>query len=133
VHTSLHSSIPNLTPPKDVFKVRGRQVSPNELESVLLGHPQITDVAVVGVPALWPATGDMPRAYVIRKSPPLSGTSQNGSSPLLSEADVKEWIVQRLARYKALDGGVEFVESIPRTSSGKILRRLLKIKEQVAG
>jgi 4-coumarate--CoA ligase len=116
---------------QDIFKVRGSQVSPSELESVLLGHPQILDVAVVGVPATSPATGEVPRAFVIRKLVPTTHmvngvVNFNVPLPQLTEEDVKEWVAKRLAKYKALDGGVEFVDTIPRTASGKVLRRLLR-------
>ncbi|CZT20000.1 related to acyl-CoA synthetase [Ramularia collo-cygni] len=103
---------------KELIKVRGWQVSPSELEATLLLHPAILDVAVVGVAMSDEYPGDqLPRAYVVVRP-----------GQCLSERDVEEFVACRMARYKALDGGVVFVTSIPRNGSGKILRRLLSEK-----
>lgn len=99
---------------KELIKVRGFQVAPGELEGVLLGHPDVRDVAVIGVPAAEEGS-EIPRAYVIKK---------DGAE--LEAKDVHAWVEQRLARYKKLDGGVKFVDSIPKTMSGKILKRVLR-------
>jgi 4-coumarate--CoA ligase len=99
---------------KELIKVRGFQVAPSELEGVLLSHPEILDVAVIGIPAAENGS-ELPKAYVIKKP---------GSN--IGEKDVKAWIQERLAKYKALDGGVKFVDSIPKTASGKILKRVLR-------
>ncbi|CAG5179422.1 uncharacterized protein ALTATR162_LOCUS9247 [Alternaria atra] len=101
---------------KELIKVRGFQVAPAELEGVLLECPGVADVAVIGV-----NTGDgneeVPRAYVVRKE-----------GEEVVEAQVKRWVEARLAKYKRLDGGVIFVTSIPKSPSGKILKRILKEK-----
>ena len=99
---------------KELIKVRGFQVAPSELEGVLLAHPHIRDAAVIGIPAA-EAGSELPRAYIIR---------QAGIE--LEEWDVHAWVAERLAKYKKLDGGVRFVESIPKTASGKILKRVLR-------
>lgn len=91
--------------------MRGWQVSPAELEGVLLAHPYILDAAVVGVK--YDDNSEAPKAYVVRKTPSLS------------EEGVKAYIAALLVGYKHLDGGVYFVDSIPRSPSGKILRKLL--------
>lgn len=112
---------------KELIKVRGFQVAPPELEAVLLSHPHIVDAAVIGVPDPG-ADGERPRAYVVRRP------GSEGS--LLTEKDVMEFSGSRLARYKALTGGVKFVESIPKNASGKILKRVLREeskKEAAAG
>ena len=98
---------------KELIKVRGFQVAPAEIEGVLLSHPDVQDVAVIGIDA--GQNGEVPRAYVIKRA----------ATPL-SEQDVKAWVEQRLAKFKRLDGGVRFVESIPKTASGKILKRVLR-------
>ncbi|PYI34251.1 acetyl-CoA synthetase-like protein [Aspergillus indologenus CBS 114.80] len=99
---------------KELIKVRGYQVSPAEIEAVLRKHPLIRDVAVLGV-ALDPATAtEAPRAYVVR-----------ADGARLAAAEVYAFALQRLARYKAIEGGVFFVETIPRTVSGKIQRAKL--------
>lgn len=95
---------------KELIKVRGFQVAPPELEGLLLGHPDIVDAAVIGVPA-----GDdteLPRAYVVRRP----GSNEKA----LTEEVVKEWVASKLARYKRLEGGVRFVDAIPKNASGKV-------------
>ena len=102
---------------KDLIKVRGFQVSPAEIEAVLLSHPHIIDAAVFGVQE--PGTqSELPRAYVVRSRSP-EGTA-------LVEEDVKQFIVHRLAKYKRLDGGVQFADMIPRNASGKTLKFILQ-------
>ncbi|KAE9554277.1 hypothetical protein FO519_002511 [Halicephalobus sp. NKZ332] len=97
---------------KELIKVKGFQVAPAELENLLLTHPKISDVAVIGIP--FEATGEAPRAFVVRKDPGL--TAQ----------EVKDFIKERVSSYKELTGGVEFTGHIPRNPTGKILRRKLK-------
>lgn len=102
---------------KELIKVRGFQVAPPELEAVLLSHPQIVDAAVIGV--TFPNTDtEFPRAYVVRR-PGASGSE-------LTEDAIQRLILTRLARYKALTGGVKFVGAISRNPSGKILKRVLR-------
>ena len=98
---------------KELIKVRGFQVAPNEIEGVLLSHPDIRDAAVIGV--MEGEAGELPRAYVVVKD-----------GARLTEKDVKDWVGERLARYKQLEAGVKFVEAIPKTMSGKILKRILR-------
>ena len=105
---------------KELIKVRANQVAPAELEGVLLQHPGIVDAAVIGVPAKSDVDGEAPRAYLIRRP---------GYKPEVSEEDVKKFMASRLASFKRLDGGVRFVEAIPKNPSGKILKRILR--EQV--
>ncbi len=102
---------------KELIKVRGFQVAPPELEAVLLSHPKIVDVAVIGV-AAGPDDGQLPRAYVVRR-PGKAGEA-------LTEADLKAHFAGKLAKYKQLNGGVVFVPEIPKTASGKILKRVLR-------
>ncbi|KAJ6076083.1 hypothetical protein N7499_008064 [Penicillium canescens] len=100
---------------KELIKVRGASVSPAEIEAVLLKHPLIADAAVTGI-KLPGGSDEAPRAYVVRSAE---------ASGKLTASDVYEFAQQRLASYKALDGGIYFVESIPRTVSGKVQRRKL--------
>ncbi|KAK5719119.1 hypothetical protein LTR15_007642 [Elasticomyces elasticus] len=97
---------------KELIKVRGFQVAPAEIEGVLLSHPSVVDVAVIGVEI---GGEEVPRAIVVVKP-----------GEEISENDVKEWVAGRLAKYKWLNGGVRFVDAIPKTASGKILKRLLR-------
>jgi acyl-CoA synthetase (AMP-forming)/AMP-acid ligase II len=99
---------------KELIKVRGFQVSPSEIEDVVRSCPGVADVAVLGVEDAG-RNGEVPKAYVVK----LCGKE-------VSEEEVKKWVRERLASYKALAGGVIFVDTIPRNASGKILRRLLK-------
>lgn len=107
---------------KELIKVRGFQVSPSELEAVILQHPAIVDAAVIGVKVHHDAhnfsDGENPRAYVVR-DPGASNVS-------VTEADIKDWCAQRLAKYKALSGGVVFVDAVPRNTGGKLLKRILR-------
>jgi 4-coumarate--CoA ligase len=98
---------------KEMIKVRGFQVAPKELEGVLLEHAGIADAAVIGVKG--PDGDERPRAYVVRKK-----------DVEVSEGDVEKWIEGKLARYKWLSGGVQFVDAIPKSPSGKILKRVLR-------
>jgi acyl-CoA synthetase (AMP-forming)/AMP-acid ligase II len=106
---------------KELIKVRGFQVAPAELEGVLLSHAEISDAAVIGIPAggANASAGDqgteLPRAYIVLKQ---------GSR--MSEGNVQAYMKERLAGYKQLVGGVKFVDAIPKNASGKILKKDLK-------
>lgn len=103
---------------KELVKVRGFQVAPAELEGVLLGHPAVEDVAVIGVPvggAEGESGSEVPRGYVVVKA-----------GEMLDEEGVRRWMKERLAGYKQLDGGVVFVESIEKNASGKVLKGVLR-------
>jgi acyl-CoA synthetase (AMP-forming)/AMP-acid ligase II len=95
---------------KELIKVRGFQVAPPELEGLLLGHPDIVDAAVIGVPG--GEGSELPRAYVVRKP--------GADEKALTEEVVKEWVGSKLASYKRLEGGVRFVDAIPKNASGKV-------------
>ena len=113
---------------KELIKVRGFQVAPNEIEGVLLSHPRIKDAAVIGIPDLR-AGSELPRAYVVvdaeARAEAAAGTAE-GMGVNLTEDEVKGWVGKRLAGFKRLEGGVRFVEAIPKTVSGKILKRVLR-------
>ncbi|KAL3429387.1 hypothetical protein BDV09DRAFT_44458 [Aspergillus tetrazonus] len=102
---------------KELIKVRGFQVAPPELEAVLLSHPLIVDAAVIGIKDKREDGNELVRAYVVRRP---------GKGEGLTEDEVKGYFGQRLAKYKALTGGVRFVEAIPKNASGKILKRMLR-------
>ena len=88
------------------------QVAPAELEDTLLSHPDIVDSCVIGIPD--ERAGQIPRAYVV---------TVEGS--LLTQDEVKSFIRQRLSSNKELRGGVHFADNLPRSASGKLLRRVL--------
>ncbi|PAV73599.1 hypothetical protein WR25_00779 [Diploscapter pachys] len=97
---------------KELIKVKGLQVAPAELEDLLQSHSEIADAAVVGVKE--EKAGEKPMAFVVKKTDKLT------------ERDVQKYVEERLSPYKWLTGGVKFVEQIPKSPSGKILRRLLR-------
>ena len=103
---------------KELIKVRGFQVPPAELEALLLTHPHISDAAVIPIDD--ELSGELPRAYVSLK--------EGNESKFVTESDVKDWVRERVAPYKRLEGGVEFIEQVPKSASGKILRRILRDK-----
>lgn len=107
---------------KDTMKIKGWQVSPSEIESVLCEHPSIADAAVVGISACDDdgLISTLPRAYVV----PHISTSKE-LHVHLTEQEVIDFAASKLASYKKLTGGVAFVEAIPRNPTGKILHRLL--------
>ncbi|MCH9734729.1 MAG: 4-coumarate--CoA ligase family protein [Actinomycetia bacterium] len=100
---------------KELIKYKGYQVPPAELEAVLLSHPQIADAAVIGVPD---ADGEeVPKAFVVKRTSPDLAE--------LTEAGVMEFVAGQVAPYKKVRK-VEFIEAIPKSASGKILRRDLR-------
>jgi acyl-CoA synthetase (AMP-forming)/AMP-acid ligase II len=113
---------------KELIKVRGFQVSPAEVEAVILQHPAIVDAAVIGIKVQDNSTdGERPRAYVVRDPAVKDPTS------VVTEADLQEWCAQRLAKYKALTGGVVFVDAVPRNAGGKLLKRVLREQAEREG
>ncbi len=99
---------------KDLVIVGGYNVYPREVEEVLYNHPDVVEVAVVGVPD--PNQGEAVRAYIVSKNPSLT------------EEAVIAYCREHLAKYK-VPCSVEFLEELPKNTTGKILRRALK--EQV--
>ncbi|XP_059481737.1 uncharacterized protein LOC132200350 [Neocloeon triangulifer] len=97
---------------KELIKVKGFQVSPTELEEVLRKIPGITDVAVIGVAD--GKSGEVPKAFVVK------------NDPNVNQEQIEDFLKDKVAPYKQLKGGVQFVNAIPRSSAGKILRNELK-------
>ena len=106
---------------KELIKYKGFQVPPAELEGLLISHPMINDVAVVGVYNKDQAT-EVPRAYVVTK-PDVDRSPKTAN-------DITKWLQAKVASHKRLRGGTRFVDEIPKSASGKILRRVLKLKAQ---
>lgn len=98
---------------KELIKYKGYQVPPAELEAVLLSHDAVADVAVIGVVDT-ESGEEVPKAFVVR---------QPGAS--LTEAEVMEFVAGQVAPYKKVRK-VEFIEAIPKSASGKILRKDLR-------
>jgi acyl-CoA synthetase (AMP-forming)/AMP-acid ligase II len=102
---------------KELIKVKGFQVAPAELEAILIAHPEVADCAVIGAPD--DEAGERPMAFVVRRA-----------GAAISEDGVKAVLVGQVASYKQLSA-VRFVDTIPKTASGKILRR--QLRGQLAG
>ncbi|CAH0400232.1 unnamed protein product [Chilo suppressalis] len=99
---------------KELIKVKGNQVSPTEIESIIMEMPEVADVAVVGMPDH--LAGELPKAFVVLKP--------RGQ---LTEKQVYDFVAQKLTKYKHLEGGVAFLDAIPRNAAGKIMRNELKV------
>ena len=99
---------------KELIKVKGFQVPPAELEDLLRAHPDVLDVGVIGIPD--ERSGELPLAFIVRKP-----EKQN-----LSEDTIHSFVNDHVVEYKRLSGGIRFVDTIPKTASGKILRKELK-------
>jgi len=97
---------------QEIFKYKGLQIAPAELEGLLDTHPLIQEAAVVGLPKQ--GVGELPRAYVV------------ADPSKISEEKIKAFVASRAAPYKQLRGGVVFVKELPKNAIGKILRRELR-------
>jgi acyl-CoA synthetase (AMP-forming)/AMP-acid ligase II len=96
---------------KELIKYKGYQVPPAELEALIVSHPEVADVAVIGVPD--EEAGEVPKAFVV---PAGSGLDADA---------LRAWVAERVAPQKQIRL-VETVEEIPKSPSGKILRRQLR-------
>ncbi|PNS16046.1 4-coumarate--CoA ligase-like 7 [Sphaceloma murrayae] len=98
---------------KELIKYKGLQVAPAELEALLLNHELIVDAAVIGVP-IENGYNEAPRAYVV------------ANPQKISVEEIKRYVARNAASHKQLRGGVVFLEAIPKSPSGKILRKDLR-------
>lgn len=117
---------------KELIKYKGFQVAPAELEGILVTHPDIEDVAVIGVYDESQAS-ELPRAFVVLRTGQgvnKIDNQHNNYDVGMKEEEIKKWLEARVASYKQLRGGIKFVEQIPKSASGKILRRVLRDAEQ---
>lgn len=103
---------------KELIKYKGYQVAPAEMEALLLEHPKVQDAAVVGIYDQSEAT-ELPVAFIV------AGDNHKGSAEELSR-EVRQWVDSKVANHKKLRGGVRVRDAIPKSPSGKILRRLLR-------
>ena len=99
-----------------MIKVKGIQVAPAELEDLLLGHSKVEDCAVIGIPDDY--AGERPFGFVVLK-PGIQGTG------VLDE--ILDYIKAKKVRTKWL-AGVKTIDQIPKSASGKILRRVLRTR-----
>jgi len=99
---------------KELIKYKGYQVPPAELEALLLTHPSIADAAVIGVAD--ESGQEIPKAFVVK---------QSGAE--LTAAEVMDFVAGHVAPYKKVRQ-VEFIDAIPKSASGKILRKDLRAR-----
>jgi len=99
---------------KELIKYKGFQVAPAELEAVLLSNPAIVDAAVIGSPD--EEAGEVPKAFVVTKSP-------------ITADEIMIYVAERVAPHKKIRR-LEMVAQIPKSASGKILRRVLVERER---
>lgn len=99
---------------KELIKYKGYQVAPAELEALLLTHPAIADAAVIGVAD--EEAGEAPKAFVVLK----------GEATV---EEIMEFVAERVAPYKKVRS-VEVIQQVPKSASGKILRRILVEQER---
>ncbi|KAJ2779028.1 hypothetical protein GGI15_004006, partial [Coemansia interrupta] len=104
---------------KELIKYKGFQVAPAELEGLLMDHPAVLDAAVIPVYNRAQET-EVPKAFVVVRPEFIN---------LTLTSDIASHVASHVADYKALRGGIEIVNSIPKSPSGKILRRLLRERE----
>jgi len=102
---------------KDIIKYKGHSVYPREIEEVIFEHPAVLECAVIGVPD--PQTGENIKAFISLKE------EYKGK---ITEEEMKNWIKERVAAYK-YPRYVEFIDEIPKTIVGKVLRRALRERE----
>ena len=104
---------------KELIKYKGFQVPPAELEGKLMENEVVDDVAVIGVNDEQQHT-EVPRAYIV-----ASQTKREDPGEAEARAII-DWMAKKVANHKRLRGGIVFVDEIPKSASGKILRRVLK-------
>jgi acyl-CoA synthetase (AMP-forming)/AMP-acid ligase II len=95
---------------KELIKVKAYQVAPAELEAVLRGHPAVADAAVIGIPD--ERSGEVPKAFVVARAP-------------VSADELTAHVAAHVAPYKQVRE-IAFIDAVPVSPSGKILRRLLR-------
>ncbi|KAJ3534679.1 hypothetical protein NM688_g7100 [Phlebia brevispora] len=104
---------------KELIKYKGFQVAPAEMEAVLSDHPGIADSGVVGIYSEVEGT-ELPRAHVV----PSMVLLKKDEDAYIEH--IHKWLEDQVAHYKLMRGGIVLVDAIPRSPSGKILRRQLK-------
>ncbi|TXK09961.1 AMP-binding protein [Microbacterium hatanonis] len=103
---------------KELIKYKGYQIAPAELEALLLSHPKVADAAVIGVSD--DDGQEVPKAFVVA----VAGAD-------LTEDDVAGFVAEQVAPHKKVRR-VEFIDAIPKSASGKILRKDLRAREKAA-
>ncbi|MEP6820614.1 MAG: hypothetical protein ABJA18_13850, partial [bacterium] len=102
---------------KELIKYKGFQVPPAELEALLLTHPCVADAAVIPCPD--DEAGEIPKAFVVLK----------GETGVPTAEELMDFVAERVAPYKKIRL-LEFIDKIPKSAAGKILRRVLVQQER---
>lgn len=102
---------------KDMIKVSGFNVFPNEIENVIAAHPKVLEVAAIGVPDA--KSGEVIKVFIVKRDPSVS------------ENELLQYCRENLTNYK-VPRHIEFRKELPKTNVGKILRRALKEEQQVS-
>ena len=97
---------------KEMIKVSGYAVFPEEVETILIKHPAVAQAAVIGIPDA--SKGEVIRAFIVKKT-----GAQIDADALIA------WARDNMSSYKA-PREVRFIDALPATGAGKVLRRLLK-------
>jgi len=101
---------------KETIKYKGYTIAPAEVEAVLYGHPAVLECAVIGKPD--EVAGEIPKAYVVLKS-----------GQTAHREEIIKFCAERIAPYKRIRE-VEFIDEVPKTPVGKMLRRVLRDREK---
>ena len=104
---------------KELIKYKGMQAAPAELEALLLTHPAVLDAAVIRKAD--EEAGEVPKAFVVLKPDDVSRST--------TAVAIMTWVAERVAPHKRIRH-LEFIDQIPKSPSGKILRRLLVQQER---
>lgn len=97
----------------DVMKSKGFHVSPSEIEGLIVKLPEVQEVSVCGIPDV--LTINLPAALVVKKE----GADVSGES-------IQKYVADKMPHFKHLSGGVYFVDSLPRTATGKVIRKTVQ-------
>ena len=101
---------------KELIKVKGFQVAPAELEDLIRSHAEVKDVAVIGIPDK--IKGEVPLAFIV--------TTETNVNDMFVKERIHRFVNEHVSEYKQLAGGIRIVEKIPKSASGKILRKDLR-------
>ncbi|KAJ9127910.1 hypothetical protein QFC24_000195 [Naganishia onofrii] len=112
---------------KELIKYKGFQVPPADLEALLLTHPKVDDVGVIGITSVEKAT-ELPRAYVV---PSGDFANMSDVAKMALSQELIDWVASEVANHKQLRGGCILIEAIPKSAAGKILRKELRERAKV--
>ncbi|KAJ7153929.1 phenylacetyl-CoA ligase [Mycena crocata] len=109
---------------KELIKVRGFQVAPAELEDHLIAHRYVADACVIGFPDEY--SGEVPLAFIVPSDLAKQELSANETDEARIKLEIQQHVADHKVKEKWLAGGVRFIDAVPKSPSGKVLRRLLR-------